>query len=31
VIIANLAQQIPNFSSKLITHTITIQNIHNYG
>jgi len=30
VIIANSAQQIPNFTSKLIIHAITILNIHNY-
>jgi len=26
-----MAQQIPNFTSKLITHTITILNIHKYN
>jgi len=30
VIIAHSAQQIPNFTSKWITHTITILNIYNY-
>ena len=30
VIIANSVQQISNFTSKLMTHTITILNIHNY-
>jgi len=29
VITANSAQEIPNFSSKLITHPNTILNIHN--
>jgi len=29
-IIAHSAQQIQNFTLKLITHTITILNIHNY-
>jgi len=28
--LANLAQQIPNFTSKVITRTITILNIHNH-
>jgi len=31
VILDNLAQQIPNFCSKLITHTITILYIDNYA
>jgi len=30
MIITYSAQQISNFSSKLMTHTITILNIHNY-
>jgi len=30
VTITNSAQQIPNFTSKLITHTITILTIYNY-
>jgi hypothetical protein len=30
VIIAHSAQQIPQFTSKMITHTNTILNIHNY-
>ena len=31
VIIANPAQQISNFTSKLIIHTITILNVRNYA